>query len=83
MDIEKLIGVEIESLEGVTIGEIVGIELFGGKINIIVASEFDFEDGGPDGDDGLPYEIDDAQPDLFNEANINLSENVLRLHQTG
>lgn len=81
MDIERLIGVEVETIEGVPIGEIVGIELFGAKMRLIIASEFDFENGGPDDDGGLPLETEqEGQRDLFDHQ---LGENVLRFRQTG
>lgn len=69
MDIEKLMGIEVETVEGEVLGEIVGIELYGNKINIIVDADFVVVGGGPDGDDGEPVPVPvpetDNQPDLF------------------
>lgn len=69
MDIEKLIGVEVETAEGDIIGEIIGIELYLTKMHIIISSEFEVVGGGPDGDDGEPIPVPvseiDNKPDLF------------------
>lgn len=69
MDIEKLMGIEVETVEGEVIGEIVGIELYRNKINIIVDADFVVVDGGPDGDDGEPVPVPVSEtndkPDLF------------------
>lgn len=71
MNIEDLIGVEVESVDGTVIGEIVGIELYGSKIHVIIASEFDFDDGNG----GIPVEIGES-----NTPNLKLvekNENIL------
>lgn len=60
MDVERLIGASVHSIEGIEIGEIVGIEIYGTKIHLIIDSMFDFEmDGGPDGDGGerIPVQL--------------------------
>ncbi len=61
MDIEKLMGVEVETTDGEILGEIVGIELYGLKVNLIVSGEFVFTEGGPDGDDGEPVPVPEIE----------------------
>ncbi len=60
MDVERLIGASVYSIEGIEVGEIVGIELYGIKIHLIIDSMFDFGmDGGPDGGGGerIPIQL--------------------------
>lgn len=83
MNIERLIGVEVESLGGTTIGEIVGIEIFGAKMHVVIASNYDFEGGGPEGD-GVPVETDqESQFDLFDGKQSKSGENVLNFCKMG
>lgn len=57
MDIEKLIGVTVDTVEGIEVGEIVGIEIYGTKIHLIMDGAYAYMDGGPDGDGGIPVEV--------------------------
>lgn len=73
MDIEKLIGLVIEDLGGNVVGEIIGVTVFGAKIQIVVDDGSLFEDGGPDDDGGEPVEVptetsDDQQRFNFPDA---------------
>ncbi len=81
MDIEKLMGVEVETVDGEILGEIIGIELYGPKISLIVSGEFIFTEGGPDDDDGEPVpvpELDDQTDEFIGDEPIMIT-NVVNL----
>ncbi len=72
MDIERLLGLEVETPEGTKVGQIIGIEIYGPKINIIIDPHFDFHtDGGPDGGEELSKLSDpDTPPKDFKVVNL-------------
>ncbi len=84
MDIEKLLGMPIESVEGVIVGEIVAIELYGAKVHIIIDSDFDFGSGGPDDNGGIPVEVKNTtESNEPQSKNTELGENVIAFRRVG
>ncbi len=81
MDIEKLMGVEVETADGEILGEIIGIELYGPKVSLISSGEFVFTGGGPDDDDGEPVPVPefDGQTDGFVGNEPLMTSNVVNL----
>ena len=81
MDIERLIGVTVTSVEAVEVGEIVGIEVYGSKIFLILDSNFEF--GGPDGDGGqeIPARIEKLGD--FSSESIEKGDNIVAFRKRG
>lgn len=56
MDIERIVGTEVDTCEGLTIGEIVGVEIIGTKIRLIMSCDFFLTVDDPDGGEEVPVD---------------------------